>query len=442
MLRRFGPLVVVSATIAVAVPALADDQPSSVDGPASATAVAQPVSPVAVDVVSVSDGGALEPANATRALAAARAAGGSSAIGRSASLGMTRIRRGTTTIQAPPAGWAVPMGTTVLGNDVVSRIMGRDVSAVLKPTTVVMGSLTAGLRGARAGDVITLTSTSGAGVNFTIAKIASDDVVGGTEILMSTGGADRLGLAQPSRVVIWGFRSREAINTSLAAQGLVNTSVRIRRSWDPFDPDLTIGMAETKQRLGEFSYRVSGGSVAIDEGWKAANLPSGVRLLNSAIRITARCHRVVEPALRAALAEVAAAGLGATIDVQNANTYGGCFAARFNRLTPDSSIGFLSRHTWAMALDVNTVGSCQGCAPPDMNCSVVRIFRKHGFAWGGNFIVPDGMHFEWVGERRDRYPYPSRFCRNLAPLDQALGPATEDTVRATMFADDGLFPEG
>jgi hypothetical protein len=107
-----------------------------------------------------------------------------------------------------------------------------------------------------------------------------------------------------------------------------------------------------------------------------------------------------------------------------------------------------------MAIDTNTLGSCQGCAPPDMDCRTVRIFRKHGFAWGGNFLRPDGMHFEWVGERRDLLPYPSRFCQNdvgagggsLESPD--LGPALlaepdiGATQRAVMFADDGLLAEG
>ncbi len=67
----------------------------------------------------------------------------------------------------------------------------------------------------------------------------------------------------------------------------------------------------------------------------------------------------------------------------------------------------------------------------------MRIFRRHGFAWGGNFLTPDGMHFEWVGERRDIGLYPSRFCGNTTAAQ--LSALDEETERATLFADDGLY---
>ena len=67
----------------------------------------------------------------------------------------------------------------------------------------------------------------------------------------------------------------------------------------------------------------------------------------------------------------------------------------------------------------------------------MQIFRKHGFSWGGNYLTPDGMHFEWVGERRDNLAYPSRFCPNVA-----MGALTLDNTevgQSRLYQDDGLF---
>jgi len=338
----------------------------------------------------------------------------------------------------------------VMDVDVVGKLMGLDVSGVMSANALVMSERTASLRGARPGDVVTLRSSFGAEVDFTIGDVVADEITGGTELLMTPEGAQRIGLSRKSRVVMWGFSSRAEIDQALAAEGLVSTRIRIRRSWDPFDPDFTLGMAQTKELLGEFGYRVNGnGSVTQEAAWQSANLPSGRRLLNSSIPIRARCHLVIEPALKAALAEAAAAGVGGVFDVGDANTAGGCHNPRFNRLAQSSTIGFLSRHSWGMAIDTNTRGSCQGCAPPDFatdpgGCTAVRIFRKHGFAWGGNFLTPDGMHFEYVGERRDTFPYPSRYCPNLVDntlIDDDGELPVEMTQRATMFADAGLIVE-
>ena len=81
-----------------------------------------------------------------------------------------------------------------------------------------------------------------------------------------------------------------------------------------------------------------------------------------------------------------------------------------------------------------------------MDCRIVRIFRKHNFAWGGNFMLPDGMHFEWVGEPRNTYQYPSRYCPNVPSGGIESLAATDGSGRARrrsiLFTDDGWAPSG
>jgi hypothetical protein len=77
-----------------------------------------------------------------------------------------------------------------------------------------------------------------------------------------------------------------------------------------------------------------------------------------------------------------------------------------------------------------------------MDCRVVQIFRKHNFAWGGNFLRPDGMHFEWVGERRDLITTPDRYCSNVAGYRERAesfdAPAVVGDSRADLFGVDVL----
>ena len=56
--------------------------------------------------------------------------------------------------------------------------------------------------------------------------------------------------------------------------------------------------------------------------------------------------------------------------------------------------------------------------------------------------IPDGMHFEWVGEPRNTIQYPSKYCPNLPDglIETSAGaPAgtSSGTQRDSMFADDG-----
>jgi hypothetical protein len=308
--------------------------------------------------------------------------------------------------------------------DATRGVHGIDVAQVTASGGVVINEMTADQTGARVGDRLELRTASGGTVTLRVGMIAAYDVVGGSELVFDTSVAARLGFATDTSTVMWGFE-RAALEQALVAVGLEGrTDTRVSRSWDLPDPDETISTARTKAALGEPWYRVvAGDTIAMHPAWVDANLTDGRVLLDPTIRIRAQCHVRVAPALSAALADVAAAGLAGAIDVANANAYGGCYAPRYSRIS-----GYLSRHTYGMALDTNTVSNCQGCRP-QMHCDVVRIFRRHGFAWGGNFRRPDGMHFEWVGERRDQIAYPSTYCPNL------VQPMTERTTTATIGRD-------
>ncbi len=350
---------------------------------------------------------------------AAASVGGVATTSRSASIGMRRITRAGQVVHAAPTGYLIPMAVISVPRVAIGGVMGADVSAVLDGGSVVMNEVTADLTGAVEGDVVELRTVGGGAVALRVAGVRPYAQIGWAELVFTTEVADRLGITGDTRVVMWGFDDRAGLDAALRAEGVLGRQdTKVSRSWDPPDPDDTISTTRTKVALGEPWYRIlADGSLEMHPTWKANNLTDGRVLLDSTIRIRAQCHVGVVDDLRSALAEVAAAGLAGAIDVANANAFGGCYVPRYSRTS-----GFLSRHTYGIALDTNTTTNCGGCRP-QMNCDVVRIFRKHGFAWGGNFRRPDGMHFEWVGEPRDRISFPSRYCPNIVAARTESAPA-------------------
>ena len=419
----------------------------TVDRPATVTAPAQRVTGL-TDVVSIFNrSNAILPAVQSASTAAAVDAGGAWALGRGATIGLRTVRRDGLAVKAAPTDFQYPLSVTALPVRAIGPIMGTQVSATVAVGQVVMSASGAALNKTRAGDLIDLVADDGGIRTFTVGLVADDVTVGGAEVVISPTMADSLGMVIETRVVLWGFQSRGAIDVALDAAGVsARSDTRIRRSWDAADPDSTLGLVATKQLLGEFAYSVSPlDVVTLTSDWVNAYVPAARELLLAEIPIRARCNNEIRADLVAALTEVAQRGLAGAIDVENTNAFGGCFNPRFNRLS--AALGSLSRHAWAGALDTNTVTNAQG-ATPQMNCDVVRIFRKHKFAWGGNFLTPDGMHFEWVGTRRDQLQYPSKYCPNLAGGATTTGieadggsatakPIAVETTRDTLFADDG-----
>ncbi len=417
--------------------------------PASVLAPAERINALADVVTIFNKGNAVSDVVFAKATAAAATVGAAWALGRGATVGLQSVRRANEFVKLAPANFQYPLSITALPTSAVGPLMGTSVASVLGSGQIVMSVTSSQLNGSvQVGDVVDLIASDGLPRTFTVGMIAADSVVGGTELVVTPAMADQLGLLIDTRVVLWGFPTRGAVDAALVAQELTTRSdTRIRRSWDAIDPDLTLGLASTKTLLGEFAYNVAADdSVTLAGSWVSTYLPPDREVLLAEIPIRARCNLQIRADLVAALTDVYLAGLAGAFDLGNTNTYGGCFNARFNRLS--AAIGSLSRHSWGGALDANTATNAQGSVPT-MNCGVVRIFRKHNFAWGGNFLTPDGMHFEWVGTRRDQFQYPSAYCPNLpvAPGTESASPPLPEfapgaqTSRATLFADDGWAGE-
>jgi len=439
--RGLGTLAAVAVLAATVASAHAVAPSVTISLAATGAASAEPVFAVPDIVTVVNRGSELAADVIAKTITAAQASYGTWAISRGASVSMHSVRRGASYVQQAAAEFNYPMIVTAMPTSAIAQLMGRDLAGVLSAGAVVMGRTSADLRGAQVGDVVDMVSAQGPIVSFAVGRIVDDDVIGGTEILMNTDQADSIGVTIETRIVVWGFRSRELLEQQLIAGGLsAKPEVRIRHSWDPRDPDSGLNTAIVKSLLGEFSYRLepNGVDVTLNSAWVAAHMPPAREVLIDAIPIRARCNLTIRSDLRAALTEVAAAGLAGAIDVDNANLAGGCYYPRFSRLA--GTLGFLSRHSWGAALDTNTLANAQG-AVPTMNCDVVRIFRKHNFAWGGNFLTSDGMHFEWVGSPRDQFQFPSKYCPNL-PLKPSDAPALGDATTGTSLGTTTDVPIG
>ncbi len=441
-MRRTLPVVLVLAALATCLPpSVAADPVDSISGAATVTAFAEPIT-TAVDIVAIQPKVNLVPADIqASATAVADSVRAAWAFGRGAGIGLNAIHRGDTVVQQAPVGYHFPMTVTVLPPTAVGAIMGRGLAGVLATGAIVMGATTAGLRGAQAGDTVDLQAADGSVATFVVGAIAPDATVGGSELLLAPDQADVLGITTNTSIIMWGFPSRDALVAAVAASGLDGrTDVRVRHSWDPPDPDSTLGLARTKALLGEFAFQNIPGTtnLRLSPEWEATYLPAAREVFVPEIPVKAQCNVMIRSDLQAALADVASAGLGGYIDIASTNTTGGCFNPRMNRIS--ASLGFVSRHAWAQAIDMNVSTNPQGSVPR-MNCDVVRIFRRHNFAWGGNFLTPDGMHFEWVGQPRDQLQYPSRYCPNLPPITTQLAPgirplpADAPTIRSMFFSD-------
>ena len=131
------------------------------------------------------------------------------------------------------------------------------------------------------------------------------------------------------------------------------------------------------------------GRIEPDPDWVEEHIVTAdVPLLDGQVR----CHELLVPQLEGALGELEERDLGHLIDP---GQYGGCWVPRHIMHEPDRA---LSLHAWGLAVDLNVSTNRYG-DEPQMDERVVEVFERWGFAWGGHWRTPDGMHFELVEVR-------------------------------------------
>lgn len=334
--------------------------------------------------------GGLQDEVAERAVAAVQELGGIASVNHTGTVAVLAVHRRGAWVDGATPGWQIPFTARAIDPAVAAQFVGGDVVGALGRGEIVLSRTTADLRGARPGDDIAFIGWDGVVHWRRVGAVVSDRRVASTEIVFSIADARRFGFDRQSSVWIAGVADVDSLEVAFETIAAEHTFVRWSGSWDPANPDSVLSTIRLKELLGEFEYRLADGvSIEMEPAWVSANIV----LQEVPIIGRLRCHRRVLVDLVAALVEVEEAGLASLIDANDSRRIGGCWVPRRIR---GSSGGAVSRHAWGLAIDINPSTNRWGTTPT-MDSRIVDIFRSHGFAWGGTWTRPDGMHFEWIG---------------------------------------------
>jgi D-alanyl-D-alanine carboxypeptidase len=295
----------------------------------------------------------------------------------------TRSRAGDVVDRAP-RGLAIPFETAIVDPDYAAFVAAGERADIraLKRGEVLLAKTAAELRRAHRGMTIRFLDRT-----VRVAGIVSDVTANGYEALA------RAPLPQWDRVDTFVLASgRPSVRRTVEERikSLLRPGQRLRfrvadeqpfqRYGDAVHPQMIV-----KKYFGEFAARpLPTGHLDIEGAWLKRNL----RRARVPILGEVTCHKALLPQLTQAMRTISDRGLGHMIDPSN---FGGCFGPRFIGLDPQ---GRISHHAWGIAFDINVRQNAFG-AEPNLDPAIVKAIEQWGFTWGGRWIIPDGMHFEW-----------------------------------------------
>jgi hypothetical protein len=268
----------------------------------------------------------------------------------------------------------------------------EQVVSALRNGNAVLGSSSARLRKIGPGG-----SISFGDLTIDVGAVVPDEVVGWSEILVSREVGTTLGIAHDRYLLATAGDDMTPDGFQALIAGLIPADTPLRtvapgettyvRVASGVNPPIVM-----KEVFGEFSAYPRSDDPAFlntSPAWHDANIQTRTVPLLGEVT----CNKALFPALIGALGQVRDEGLGSEIHV-----YSGCYAPR---TVARSDIAPPSQHAWGAAIDINAPENPYG-STPTMDHRVVKIFEHWGFIWGGDFLIPDGMHFEYGSPPPDR----------------------------------------
>jgi D-alanyl-D-alanine carboxypeptidase len=260
-----------------------------------------------------------------------------------------------------------------------------EIVEALRHGQAVLGSTSAELRRLGPGGSVTI-----GGHTIEVGAVAPDDVVGWSELLVSRAVGERLGIEHDRYLLALGTDGLTLRAFTHDVRALFPREkdtvrpggTRFVRVASGVNPPVVI-----KSVFGEFAAYPRSDDPAylnVDPAWYDAHIVTEtVPILG---QVT--CNRKFLPMLRGALQELVDRGLDHLIHI-----YSGCYAAR---TVARSTTAPPSNHAYGAAIDIDAPTNGYGDPTPAIDPRVVAVFRRWGFKWGGDFLITDGAHFEYL----------------------------------------------
>jgi hypothetical protein len=295
-------------------------------------------------------------------------------------------------IDDPRPGFAIPLEVAAVDHREFAPFLppaDRSVSLALADGQGILGESSSRLRGLGPGAVMRFGD-----VRIEVAAILPDELVGASELMVSREVGRSIGVTTDRYALVLPETARTGRGVERLLDPLLPLEApsKVRAPGDtPYfrQGDAVLPPVRIKLLFGEFAARPTPGRpgyLTLDPGWVRRSIDTRrVPLLGSVT-----CNVALFPQIRGVVHELVERGLQDTIQ-----SFSGCFSARHINRIPSAA---LSHHSWGIALDLNVQQGNLFGQTPHQDPRLVRVFERWGFVWGGTFIVPDGMHFEYHRE--------------------------------------------